>query len=1071
MDLANLSIKRPTFITCIIILMLSIGLIAINRLGVDLFPDVTFPIVTVSTVYPGAAPNEVETLVSRPLEDEISTISGIKRLSSVNQEGVSQVIAEFTLKTDIKVAEQQVRDRVSAAKSKFPDSITDEPIIRRIDPSDQPVIMFSVTADLPPAQLYDLANEYIRPRLEQVSSVGKVEVWGGRRREIHVKLDRDKLNAREISASQVLSRLRASGENTPVGKNDRSADMETVYRSVGQFDKISDIKSTIVNFLGNDVPTSIDDVATVEDTLVDETMRSYVNGEKSVFVVAYKQSGSNTIEVVRDLKARMGVVNENLQLQPGKGKLAIIRDSSLWIDANVADVKETIFIGILLAVIVVFFFLGSGRSTIITSLALPNSLIGAFILMALAGFTINIMTLLALSISVGLLIDDAIVVRENIFRHIEMGKSPVRAAVEGTKEVRLAVIATTLAVIAVFAPVGFIPGVMGQFLREFGLTVCFAMMISLFDALTIAPMLSAYFAGKVEHLHSKKGPINRALQVFDKFQTWLEDKYEGLVKATLARPLLTLGISLVVVVLCFGAGKFVPGTFLPPQDAGEFQIGLDMPPGTSLEKMTALGQEVDQFVRQNKEVELVSLTIGGYLGGEANTGSLYVKMVPSKQRDVNTIVFKERMREGLKKFAHANPIVKDFDAVGGGMRPFNLNIMGDDMEVLDRYTQKLAAYMKQSPTLKDIDTNYRSGKPEFQILPNKRRMEALGISTISLGSELRTQVEGETAAKFRERGIEYDIRVRLKDEQRNLEEDFAKTRVPNINGRLIRLADVAAPNKTTGPTKINRMDRNRYIQINADIAPNGDLNKLMADLQDKFKNDPELKLPPGYTYAFVGQAENFQEMQSGLVLAMGLGVLFIFLVLASLYESFVTPVTIMLAMPLAFCGSLVALAISGESMNIFSMIGMVMLMGVSAKNSILLVDYANQLTQQGKSRAEAMLIAGRTRLRPILMTTIALIAGMIPLAIGLNEASKQRTSMGWAIIGGLISSTILTLVVIPAAYIYIDRFRAWSLNGLKRLFGVSEDSEAMAELVDLAAAPARDISAPNSTNGKASPTL
>jgi HAE1 family hydrophobic/amphiphilic exporter-1 len=1048
MNLADLAIKRPTFITCIVILMLAVGLISFNRVGVDLFPNITLPVVTVQTSYPGAAPNEIETLISKPLEDEISTISGIKRLSSINQEGFSQVIAEFTLSTDIKVAEQQVRDRAAAAKTKFPDDVTDDPIIRRLDPADQPVIIFSLNADLPTAKLYDLANEYIKPRFEQVAQVGKVEIWGGRKREIQVKLDRNKLRAREISANKVVEQLKLSGENVPIGKNDLS-DTQTVFRTVGQFGSVKDISSTIINFFGNDVGTTVADIGEVKDTLEDETMRSYINGKPSLFITAYKQSGSNTIEVVRDLKKKMGVINTNLKQLDGKGEVGIVRDGGEWIVANVDDVKETIMIGILLAVIVVFFFLGSGRSTLITGLALPNSLIGSFILIAVAGFTINVMSLLALSISVGLLIDDAIVVRENIFRHIEMGKNPIRAASEGTAEVRLAVVATTLAVIAVFAPVGFIPGVIGQFLREFGLTVCFAMLISLFDALTIAPMLSAYFAGTHENLHGKTGPINKALQVFDKFQTWLEHKYEKIVHFTLRKPLTTLGIALLVTLASCSTIRFVPSTFLPPQESGEFQVAFEMPPGTSLDKTYEVGHKIDEEIRSNKEVALASLTVGSYLGGETNIAQMYVKLVPSKQRKVTTVQFKERVREMLKKYAYTNPIVKDYDAVGGGQRPFNLNIMGTDMKVLEEYTTKLAAYIKKSPALKDVDTNYRAGKPEFQIIPNKQRMEALGISSLKLGQELRAQIEGVKAAKFRENGVEYDIRVRLQDDQRDIEKDYANTVVPNINNKLIRLSDVTTKLKTTGPTKINRQDRMRYIQINADNAPGGDLNKLMADLKQKMVSDPELKLPPGYSYSFIGQAENFEEMQSGMMTAMGLGVLFIFLVLASLYESFVTPMTIMLAMPLAMIGSIVALAISRESMNIFSMIGMVMLMGVSAKNSILLVDYANhQMKEKGLSRAEAMLVAGRTRLRPILMTTIALIAGMIPLAIGLNEASKQRTSMGWAIIGGLISSTFLTLVVVPAAYEYIDRFRVWSNKSLKKLVGAT-DTDALADELKL----------------------
>ncbi len=1043
MNLADLAIKRPTFITCIIILMVSIGLISMNKLGVDLFPDVTLPIVTVTTVYPGSAPNEVETLVSRPLEDEISTLSGIKRLSSINQEGISIVIAEFNLATDIKVAEQQVRDRASAAKSKFPEDVTEDPVIRRVDPSDLPVITFSLAADLPEAKLFDMADEFIRPRFEQVNEVGKVEVQGGRRREIHVELDRNKLKAREISATKVAQQLRIAGENVPVGKSDKT-DLETVFRTVGQFTSVKDVSSTIVNFLGNDIPSSIAQLGRVNDTLVDESMRTFINGKSSVFISVYKQSGSNTIEVVKNLKKRMAKINENLKIIPGKGEVSVVRDASEMIEANVEDVKETIFIGILLAVIVVFFFLGSGRSTIITGLALPNSLIGAFILMAIAGFTINVMSLLALSISVGLLIDDAIVVRENIFRHIEMGENPIRAASAGTAEVRLAVVATTLAVIAVFAPVGFISGVIGQFLRQFGLTVCFAMLISLFDALTIAPMLSAYFAGKVEHLHTKKGPVARVLQSFDRFQTMLEQRYEKVVRFTLAHPVKTLVASLIVTIISFSAVRFVPSTFLPPQESGEFQVAIDMPPGTSLDKMTVLGREMDEMIRSQKEVLVSALTIGSFLGGESNTASFYVKLVPSKERKVSTVQFKDKMRDLLKKYSFANPIVKDYDAVGGGQRPFNINIMGPDMKVLEAYTTKLLAYIRTSPALKDVDTNFRSGKPEFQIIPNKQKMEMYGISSTSLGQDLRTQVEGVKAGKYRENGIEYDIRVRLQEDQRNLEKDFYSTYVPNINNKLVKLSDVATPVKTTGPTKINRQDRMRYIQINGDNAPGGDLSKLMADLKDKFQNDPELKLPPGYNYAFIGQAENFEELQAGMILALGLGVLFIFLVLASLYESFVTPLTIMLAMPLAMCGSMVALAISRESLNIFSMIGMVMLMGVSAKNSILLVDYANQQIKLGKTRAEAMLIAGRTRLRPILMTTLALIAGTVPLAIGLNEASKQRTSMGFAIIGGLISSTLLTLLVIPAAFSFLDRFRVWSNRGLKRLVGAT-DTDALAD--------------------------
>jgi HAE1 family hydrophobic/amphiphilic exporter-1 len=461
MNLAKLSIGRPTFITCVVFLMLAVGLIARGRLGVDLFPDVTFPVVSVNTIYAGAGPEEIETLVSKPIEDEVSTISGLKRLSSTNQEGLSVVVAEFTMETDVKYAEQQIRDRIGAAKRKLPDEI-EEPVVRRIDPSDQPVLTLSLNADLPPAKLFDLANEIIKPKLEQVSKVGLVEVIGGRKREIHIKLDREKMRSREVSASQIAARLAAAGENIPAGKKDMGG-VEKVFRTVGQFKSIQDVGDTIVNFFGNDVPITVNDVGTVEDTLVDETSRTYVNGKKSLFINIFRQSGSNTVAVVDAVLKRVDTINHELAESEGKPSIATVRDAAKWIRANVEDVYESIFLGTLFAVTVVFFFLGSGRSTIITGLALPNSLIGAFILMALAGYTINVMSLLALSLSVGLLVDDAIVVRENIYRHIEMGKTPKRAAIEGTNEVRLAVIATTLAVIAVFGPVGFLSGVVGQF--------------------------------------------------------------------------------------------------------------------------------------------------------------------------------------------------------------------------------------------------------------------------------------------------------------------------------------------------------------------------------------------------------------------------------------------------------------------------------------------------------------------------------------------------------------------------------------------------------------------------------
>ncbi len=1034
MNLAELSIKRPIFITCVVILMLAVGALSASRLGVDLFPNVTFPVVTVTTPYPGAGPSEVETLISKPMEDELSTISGIKRLSSTSAEGRSTVVAEFTLETDVKFAENQIRDRVAAVKRKLPTD-SKEPNIRRIDPADQPVLVFALDGKLKPGELYDIANEIIRPKIEQINQVGLVEVIGGRKREIQVQLDRAKIKNRDISASMVVNRLGTTGEDIPLGTIDESS-KQTVFRTLGQFKTLEDINQTIVNFYGNEVPVRIKDVGTVIDTLVDETARTYVNGQRSLFIFVFRQSGSNTVAVADAVKNKIIQINTDLAKMDGVPSIKLVRDSSVWIRANITDVKESISFGIILAVLVVFFFLGSLRSTIITGLALPNSLIGAFILMAAAGFTINIMTLLALSLTVGLLIDDAIVVRENIFRHIEQyGKSPLKASIEGTNEVRLAVIATTLCVIAVFGPLGFLKGVTGQFFKEFGLTVCFALLISLFDALTIAPMLSAYFAGISETNENStwERTIGKALKAFDRFQTNLENAYEKSLKYTVKYPIrVVITSTLLFLGSCVTTIKGVPKTFLPPQDAGEFSVAYDLPPGTNLDAMTELSMKIDTIIRSNKEVELSALTVGSR-SGDPNYADAFVRLVPAKERKLNTSQMKDKLREQLKEFKYANVKVKDYDAVAAGMRPFNLNILGTDLKELEAFGNKVFEKVKNHPGLKDVDVNYRAGKPEFQIKPDPTIATRYGISSLILGNELRTQVQGSVGAVYREKGREYDIRVRLKDDQRNLKESYENTYVPNINNSLVKLSDVAKSTETVGPSQINRQERGRYIQINADMAPNAGMGQVMSDI-DKMLADGELKLPHGMRYAFVGQAENFKELGESMVIAIGLGMLFIYLVLSSLYESFAVPFTIMIAIPLAFVGSGIALFISQQSINIFSMIGIVMLFGVATKNSILLVDYANQKVAEGIDRSTALIMAGKTRLRPILMTTMALIAGSIPIALGLNEASRQRTSMGVAIIGGLISSTLLTLFVVPATYSYVDRFRHWAGAKLGAIF-------------------------------------
>lgn len=1024
---AKLSINRPIFITCIVLMTMITGYISMKNLPVDLFPDVTFPVVTVTTPYPGAGPRETEMLISKIFEEEFATISGVKTIRSINQEGVSIVVTEFNFSTDIKYAEQQIRDKVSSARADLPDDV-EEPTIRRVDPSDQPIVTVAITADLSEADLYDLADLTVKPKIEQINQVGLVEIIGGREREIRVDLDLEKMKFRQVSAIQVSDALGRAGSNIPSGKIDVTAKKETVFRTVGEFQSLNEMKNTIVQFLGNDVPVVLSDVANVREGLEDEKNLGYVNGKRALFIDVYRQTGANTVSVADNV---VKVVNAlNLQLaKTNNTQIQVVRDGSKAIRDNLYDVQESITIGIVLTIIVVFFFLASFRSTLITSLALPNSLLGAFILLAVAGYTINVMSLLALSLAVGLLIDDAIVVRENIFRHMEMGKSAREAAILGTEEVMLAVIATTFTVIAVFGPIAFISGVVGQFLKQFGMTVCFALIISLFDAITIAPMMSAYFAGKVvPHGHAQLSnsfydrTIGKVLAWFNKFQDKLEDIYVNILKVTLNNPLKMIGVGILLFVLSIFSLKFVPKTFIAAQDNGEFSVKLDLPPGTSLTEMERVALDVNKIIQAHKEIAASVLTVGTKQG-ESNKATFYVRMIPAKQRKINTIKMKAMIRDELKPFAYANVQVGDFDQVGAGQRPFNVNIVSNNEKDLESVSRQLFEKVKDHPALTGVDLSYRPGKPEFQVLPDRANAERLGISTNVLGLELRTLIEGQTPAVYRLNGEEYDIRVRLREDQRNLQKEFNRISIPNINNRLIPLPNVVKGVETTGPANITRQDRARYYQVSADIAADGPgMGGAMSDIQKWMGND--IKLPEGTTYKFSGQAENFAEMITSMAVASGLGILFIYLVLASLYESFVTPFTIMLVLPLAICGAFFALAFTGASLDLFSMIGCIMLLGVATKNSIILVDYTNQQVEEhGMPLRDAILLAGKNRLRPILMTSFALIAGFIPIAIGLNEASAQRKSMGIALIGGLISSTLLTLIIVPAAYTYIERFR------------------------------------------------
>lgn len=1025
MSPASFSIKRPIVIISLVLIMLIMGLLSFRSLGVDMYPDIEMPFISVVTTYPGAGPEEIEELISKKIEDEISSIAGLKKVHSQSYEGLSVVWGEFTLDSDVKYCEQQVRDKVSKIKKNFPDG-TDESTIERYEMSRDPVVILALQANIDEAKLYDIAKDTIKPAFEQIGGVGSVKITGGVKREIQVELDRNKLNQYKIPASHVADRLKTSGLNVPSGKYDKGKN-ELIFRSVGRFKSVKEVENSVILFSGDaNNSVTLGSLGTVKDGTEDQTSIAYVFNRNTktvkepaktlpcVFINVYKQSGTNTVKVVEDVMGKLGKVNESIQKNPGSPKLFHIHDNAKYIKVNVDDVKFSIVAGIILAIIIVYLFLGNIRSTLITGIAIPNSLLGGFVLMHLMGFTVNIMTLLALSLTVGLLIDDAIVVRENIFRKLEQDLPPDEAAQKGTNEVMMAVIATTVTIIAVFFPIAFMEGVVGRFFQQFGLTVVFVMLISLFDALTVAPLLSAYFSGKP---HKK---MNFVIKGFERFQSAVDRLYERFLKKAIHRPLFTLLAAVIVFVASLFSLQFVEKTFLPPTNDREFKVSLELPSGTSLNGTKDAAFNVDQIFKAIPEIEKFAILVGEG-DGKTNKSSFFVTLTPEKTRARDNTQVKNYIRETLKKqYPGYKPVLSEFSTTGDPY-PFAINIEGNNLEEMEKYSTAFLAELRKLPDVIDIKSNYEAGKPEYQVVFDQAKMSKLGITPGIAGTEIRNLIAGDVVGKMYDGGNEYDVRMRLKPEQRDLNAGYNLTKIPNINGMMIPLPEISSLVKKTIPNQIIREDRKRIIQITGNIAANSTLGTAVKKTEELFKGSA--KTPEGIKATIVGENEDMEELGKSIALAMGLSIVIIFLVLSSLYGSFITPLTILAALPPAISGAFFALALTGKTLDIYSEIGLVMLLGLVTKNSILLVDYAIKGINSGLSREEAIYKAGMSRLRPILMTTFAMLAGTLPIAMGFGEAAKGRMSMGVAIMGGVILSTFLTLLVVPAIFSFVDRFR------------------------------------------------
>jgi HAE1 family hydrophobic/amphiphilic exporter-1 len=1028
MSIPALSVRRPVFIASIVLLMLFTGAYSLFKLPVSLFPETNVPFISITTLYPGAGPREVELAISKHLEDELSTIEGVKKTAANSQDSLSLVWVEFRTGINMDSVEQRVRDRVALAASKFPRE-AETPVIERFNPSNQPVItvfLRSKTKDR--IQLTTWAEQELKPFFARIPKVGRIDILGGQRRQIDIVIDPEKISQYRIPLLQIANSLEMGGKNIPAGSL-QSGSEEIGLRSVGQYTSLEDIDRKVVTFGNGETSIRVRDLGRAVESSERLKSKAFFGGEQGVVLQVYRQSGANTLAVADAVKKEIEKINVESAMT-GAPEIVLVRDGSKMIRDNVFDVWESIVIGVVLTIIIVYFFLGSMRSTLITGFAIPNSLLGAFVLMAAAGFSINILTLLALSLCVGLLVDDAIVVRENIFKHMEGGMPAKEAAVVGANEVAMAVVAVTAAIIAMFGPVGFLQGVTGQFFREFGLVVCFAMLISLFDAMAVAPMLSAYWGGKIQH--GGRSLLGFLVRAFDRFQSWLERLYEAFLKGSTRFPLLTI---LVVSLASIGLATTIvhlPSSFLPADESPEFNVRVQLPVGTNLEATAAVAAKVDDAIAKNPVVAYTLVTVGNAMQ-ELHEADIYVRLKPPKERTgLMPSMVRDQVRQQLGQLQDlpqgTEVRVLQNDITGGGFRPFTLVIQTKKLEELEGVATKIYEFVKKHPGLIDPELELRPGIQELQVQLKDSQAVRFGVTPHTVGMEMRARIEGLEVGKLRDGGYEYDIKLKTNDPSQLWLERKQEILVPNINMTPVDLRRVAEFSKIRSPAKIERVNRSYATRIIADMVPGANIAQIIEEV-DTVIAEVQNQVP-GVNRLYEGDAESFEEMATSMSLAMMFGVVLLFLVLSSLYESFLLAFLNIITLPLAMSGGVFALYALNDGLNIYSTIGMLLLLGVATKNSILLIDTANHRLKSGiissyPETVTAIIESSVRRLRPILMTSLALIAGCIPIAIGLNEASAQRTGMGITIVGGTVSSTLFTLVLVPSLLLLVEKGRLW----------------------------------------------
>jgi HAE1 family hydrophobic/amphiphilic exporter-1 len=1019
MFLTRISVAQPVFATMMMLALAVLGITSYRQLNVDQFPNVDFPVVTVTTVYEGATPEAVEREVTKKIEESINTVQGIRHVESTSQEGLSNIVVIFRVGVSSQVASQDVRGKVASIRGLLPTQI-EEPVVQRLDANALPIVSVSIEAPgLSPQAATEIADKRVKKRLETVPGVGAVNLVGESKREVQVVVDRARLEAYHLPLSKVVDALRHENVDFPAGAADRGAS-EAMVRVAARGKGAAEIARIPVKRAGA-TTIFVSDLAQVTDGIEQPKNLAMLDEAPALALDVVKQSGANTVAVADGVKAAVEKLSH--ELPPGVS-LHVVRDDSQFIRDSIHDVNLTMLIGGALTVLIVFVFLNSWRSTVITGLTLPISVIAAFSAMKLFGFTLNVMTLMGLSLAIGMLIDDAIVVRENIVRHLQRGKDHVKASLDGTDEIGLAVMATTFTIVAVFIPVAFMGGMVGQFFYEFGITVAAAVLVSLFVSFTLDPMLSSRWVDPALEQDRHEGFVGRRLARFnDRFDA-LHLRYEQLLRWALAHRKTVVVVALVAFLGSFPILGLLGGDFMPDFNRGEYQVAFRATPGATLRETGERAREMVRRLRSLPDVAYTYTTIGaaGTTARPVTEGVSFVKLHPGRGKSFSQVLGDaRRVIQEVPGLTYGL-----FEAGPFGQKPIQISVRGPEIDELDRISRELMQAMAKMKGTADIETSLEKAKPELRVRVDRERASDLGIPAGVIGTTLRAAVAGEVASVVEsDEGDSYDVRVRLRADQRRYAEDLLSLSVPtdkddeNKDKLLVPLRELASAEPGTGPSTIRHKDLAREVRVSAN--PDGrSLGEISADVEAAVAR---LALKPGYDVVLGGDVEELKDMFANMLQALFLAVVFIYLILASQFGSFLQPFAIMLSLPLSLVGVALALFATGDNLNIMSMIGLIMLMGLVTKNAILLVDFANQARRSGLSRRDALVQAGSTRLRPIVMTTLAMIFGMLPLAFAIGAGAEMRAPMARAVIGGLVTSTLLTLVVVPVVYSYLDGLR------------------------------------------------